>query len=85
MKASEPISAYHTVTFQALKDKVTASVNTATDESKLEQCLAILHDHEMPGIYTDDEFKEELHLAEASGFISHEEALTEFAKWGFVK
>ena len=85
MKASEPAPAYNTASFQALKDRIIASVNTETDESKFEQCLAILHDHEMPGIYTNEEFKEELRLSEANGFISHEEALAEFAKWGFVK
>lgn len=40
MKASEPAPAYNTASFQALKDRIIASVNTATDESKLEQCLA---------------------------------------------
>ena len=34
---------------------------------------------------TDEEFEEELRLSEASGFVSHEEALKEFAKWGFVR
>lgn len=47
--------------------------------------FGFLHDHEMPGIYTNEEFKEELRLSEANGFISHEEALAEFVKWGFVK
>ena len=37
--------------------------------------FGFLHDHEMPGIYTNEEFKEELRLSEANGFISHEEAL----------
>ena len=37
----------------------------------------------MPCIYTDEEFKEELQLSEASGFVSNEEFKSScLEKWG---
>lgn len=39
----------------------------------------------MPCVYTDEEFVEEIRLAEESGYISHEEALKSFEKWGLVR
>jgi hypothetical protein len=48
-------------------------------------CLDILQSEDMPGIYTDEEFKEELRLSEASGYVTHEEALARFAEWGYVR
>ncbi len=83
MKVSEPISLYHTPELQALKSRLIAFVNDASDEDKLEQCLAILQEKKQPCAYSDEEFAEELHLSEASGYVSHEEALAEFSKWGF--
>lgn len=40
---------------------------------------------DMPCVFTDEEFAEEVRLSEASGFISQEEAEAIFAKWGFVR
>jgi addiction module HigA family antidote len=33
----------------------------------------------------DEAFKEELRLSEASGYITHEEALARFAEWGYTR
>ncbi len=38
----------------------------------------------MPGIYTDEEFAEELRLSELEGAASDEEVREFFAKWGVV-
>jgi len=42
------------------------------------------HRLSMPGVYTDEEFEEEIRQSLASGTVSNEEALARFAKWGFV-
>ena len=85
-KAEEPSVAYGaSPSLQGLKNRLKASVDAATDEEKLERCLELLHADEMPCVFTDEEFGEELRLSEESGTVSHEEALKEFAKWGFVR
>ena len=79
------MSVYNTPELQCLKNRLMASIDISTDKEKLEQCLDLLQADSMPGVYTDAEFAEELRLSEASGYISYEDALKEFAKWGFVK
>ena len=85
--AAEPVAAYgyspnHV---QALRDRITDAINETDDEERLMECMEILHADTMPCVYTDEEFEEELRLSEASGTISHEEALKYFAQWGFVR
>lgn len=70
---------------QALRNRIVDTVNETKDENLLMECLELLHADTMPCVYTDEEFEEELRLSEASGTVSHEEALTYFAKWGFVR
>ena len=67
MKVSEPAVAYNTPYLQSLKNRIIASLDTTTDERKLQECLALLHADEMPGIYSDEEFAEELRLSESGG------------------
>lgn len=52
---------------QSLKNRIIASLDTTTDERKLRECLVLLHADEMPGIYSDEEFAEELRLSESGG------------------
>lgn len=85
MKESESIEAYHTSYLQGLKKKLIASIDNTTDEDKLEQCLELLHADSMPCCFTDEEFAEELRLSEASGYVTMEETLKKFAKWGFER
>lgn len=85
MKVSEPAPAYGASDLQGLKNRLIATIDASTDERKLEQCWELLQGSDMPCVFTDEEFEEELRLSEASGFVSHEEALKEFAKWGFVR
>ena len=85
--AAEPVAAYgyspnHV---QALRDRIIDAINETDDEERLMECVEILHADTMPCVYTDEEFEEELRLSEASGTISHEEALKYFAQWGFVR
>ena len=85
--AAEPVAAYgyspnHV---QALRDRIIDAINETDDEERLMECMEILHADTMPCVYTDEEFEEELCLSEASGTISHEEALKYFAQWGFVR
>lgn len=85
--AAEPVAAYgyspnHV---QALRNRIIDAINETDDEERLMECMEILHADTMPCVYTDEEFEEELRLSEASGTISHEEALKYFAQWGFVR
>ena len=85
MKVSEPAPAYGTSDLQGLKNHLIATIDACTDERKLEQCWELLQGDDMPCVFTDEEFEEELRLSEASGFISQEEAEAMFAKWKFVR
>ena len=60
MKASEPIAAYNTPYLQGLKNRLIASIDASKDEKALERCLELLHANDMPCVYTDEEFAEEL-------------------------
>lgn len=85
MKVSEPAVAYNTASLQSLKNRLIASIDETKDEKKLQECLELLHESTMPCCYTEKELDEEIRLSEASGYISQEEALAKFAKWGFVR
>ncbi len=85
MKVSEPSAVYNTSDLQGLKNRLIASIDETEDEEKLQECLELLHEKSMPCVFTEEELSEEIRLSEASGYISHEEALAEFARWGFVK
>ncbi|MDE7073462.1 MAG: hypothetical protein K2O69_00175 [Odoribacter sp.] len=82
MKVSEPAVGYNSSSLQGLRERLIASIGKTTDESKLEQCMEVLHREEMPGIYTDEEFAEELRLSETGGNATEEEVNAFFAKWG---
>ena len=85
MKVSEPVATYNTPELQSLKNRLIATIDASSDMHKLEQCWEVLHADDMPCVFTDEEFEEELRLSEESGIVSHEDALKEFAKWGFVR
>ena len=85
MKVSEPAVAYNTPNLQGLKNRLIASIDATTDERKLQECLELLHEDTMPCCFTEEELDEEIRLSEASGYITQEEALTKFAKWGFER
>lgn len=85
MKVSEPAVAYNTPYLQSLKNRIIASLDTTTDERKLQECLALLHADEMPGIYSDEEFAEELRLSESGGNATKAEVNAFFAQWGIVR
>lgn len=82
MKVSEPAVAYNTPYLQGLKNRLISSIDSTTDERKLEACLELLHADEMPGIYSDEEFAEELRLSESEGNATKAEVNAFFAKWG---
>lgn len=82
MKVSEPAVAYNTSYLQGLKNRLIASIDSTTDERKLQECLELLRADEMPGIYSDEEFAEELRLSELSGNATKAEVNAFFAKWG---
>ncbi len=81
---SEPVVAYNTPYLQGLKNRIIASLDTTTDEEKLQRCLELLNEDEMqrPGIYTDEEFDEVIRHSEASGNASEENVKAFFSKWG---
>ena len=85
MNVSEPAVAYNTPYLQGLKNRLISSIDTTTDEDKLQQCLELFHADSMPCRFTEEELDEEIRLSEASGYISQEEALAKFAKWGFAR
>lgn len=81
MKVSEPTTAYNTPYLQGLKNRLIATIDATNDEQKLQECLDLLHANEMPCMFTDEEFEEELRLSEASGTATDEEVKAMFAKW----
>jgi hypothetical protein len=83
MKVSEPAVAYNTPYLQGLKNRLIASIDTTTDEEKLKQCLELLYADEMPGIYTDEEFAEEIRLSETNGNATKQDVNAFFSKWGY--
>lgn len=85
MKVADPAMAYGTSRIDTLRQKVICAVKDTTDEDMLNECLSVLSHRTNPCAFTDEEFVEEIRLSEASGFVSHDEALAEFAKWGFVR
>lgn len=85
MKVSEPAVAYTTSYLQGLKNRLIASIDTTTDEVKLQECLELLHEDTMPCVFTEEELDEEIRLSEASGYVTQKEALAKFAKWGFER
>lgn len=60
MKVSEPAVAYNTPYLQGLKNRLIASIDTSTDEEKLEQCLELLQENKMPCRFTEEELDEEI-------------------------
>lgn len=83
--ASEPVVTYHTTNLQRLKNRLKITIEEETDETMLRQCLELLQRTHMPCIYTDEEFAQVVTDSEASGYLTHEEALRKFEKWGFAK
>ncbi|HBO06474.1 hypothetical protein DW121_15345 [Bacteroides sp. AM10-21B] len=81
MKVSEPAVAYNTPYLQGLKNRLIASIDSTTDEGKLQECLELLHEDTMPCCFTEEELDEEIRLSEASGFATDEEVAAMFAKW----
>ena len=83
MKVSEPEVAYNTTYIQGLKNRLIASIDASTDEGILEQCLQLLEssEKEMPCVFTDEEFEEELRLSEESGYATEEDLKRVFGKW----
>ena len=81
MKVSEPAVAYNTPYLQGLKNRLIASIDSTTDEGKLQECLELLHEDTMPCCFKEEELDEEIRLSEASGFATDEEVAAMFAKW----
>ena len=81
MKVSEPAVAYNTPYLQGLKNRLIASIDSTTDEGKLQECLELLREDTMPCCFTEEELDEEIRLSEASGFATDEEVAAMFAKW----
>lgn len=82
MKVSEPAIAYNTSGLQILKNKLIRVIDNIDDEEKLQECLDMLNESEMPCIFTEEELDEEIRQSEASGYITQEEVLSRLAEWG---
>ena len=80
-EASEPLVAYNTPNLQGLKNRIIESLDTAVDEEKLQGCLELMSEDEVPGRVTEEELDEEIRLSEASGVATDEEVAAMFAKW----
>lgn len=85
--AAEPVAGYGCAVshVQALRSRIVDAVNETDDETRLMECLEMLHESSMPCVYTDEEFGEEIRMSEASGNMSHEDVLKYFAEWGFAR
>ena len=81
-KVSEPVVAYNNPHLQGLKNRIIASIDATTDEEKLQQCLELLYEDEMPCCFTEEELDEVIRHSEASGNASEEEVNAFFMRWG---
>lgn len=82
MKVSEPAAAYGLSTLNILKSRLKSTIDAVNDESKLQACFELLYADQMPGIYTDEEFAEELRLSETGGNATEEEINEMYSRWG---
>lgn len=78
---SEPAVAYDVAYLQVLKSRLMSSIEGTNNESILEQCLSLFCQEEMPCVFSDVEFAEEIRLAEEGGVATEEELEAAFAKW----
>ena len=63
---SEPLVAYNTPNLQGLKNRIIESLDTAVDEEKLQRCLELLSEDEMPCRFTEEELDELIGVTEDS-------------------
>lgn len=84
MKAAGTKATYGEQTLNALRSSLKERIDREQNADKLVRCMEWLDERDMPCQFTEEEFDEEVRLSEASGFMSHEEVLKEFAKWGYV-
>lgn len=79
------MTAYNASCLQGLKNRLISTIDSINDEKKLQECLDLLHEGSMPCTFTEEELDEEIKLSEASGYITQQEVLAKFAKWGFER
>lgn len=84
MKAAGTKATYSEQALNALRSSLKERIDQEQDAGKLVQCMEWLDERDMPCQFTEEEFDDEVKLSEASGFMSHEEVLKEFAQWGYV-
>ena len=85
MKVEEPASSLYEVnSVHALQDKAAKMVYQTTDKRVLMTCVEDLQMHEMPCVFTDEEYREEIALSEKSAHFSNDDVKKELALWGFV-
>ena len=82
MKVSEPMATYGAQSMNVLKNNLIASVKASKDEKKLQACMELLQEEDMPCRFTEDELDEEIRLAEAGGYAPQEDVENMFQKWG---
>ena len=82
MKVSEPMATYGAQSMNALKNNLIASVKASKDEKKLQACMELLQEEDMPCRFTEEELDEEIRLAEAGGYASEEKVEKMFQRWG---
>ena len=85
MKVSEPATAYNASGLQGLKNRLISTIDSINDEAKLQECWDLLHESSMPCTFTEEELDEEIRQSEASGYITQQEILAKFARWGFER
>lgn len=85
MKVSEPAVADNASSLQSLKNRLISVIDSINNEEILQECLDSLHESLLPCTFTEEELDGEIKQSEASGYVTHEEALAKFAKWGFKR
>lgn len=85
MKVSEPAIADNASSLQSFKNRLISAIDSINDKEILQVCLDSLHENLLPCTFTEEELDGETKQSEASGYITHEEALAKFAKWGFKR
>lgn len=83
-KLKEDVVAYNVNTLSALQHETSDLALKTSSKQILLNCIGELKADEMPCIFTDEEYKEEIQLSEKSGQVSNDDVIKELSTWGFA-
>lgn len=85
MKVEEPVfCSYETNSLQALKNRAARMILDTQDENLLMSCMEELRAKDMPCVFSDEEYMEEIALSEKTPLVSQEDVEKELERWGLA-